>query len=104
LFLSEPSWFLSEPSWFLLSLSLLALDFDNETREKPITLCVSSFCSNKNQDGSNKDQDGSDKNQDDSDKNQDDSDKNKDTVNSHDYHKEMSVGFALFLFCCAWLM
>jgi hypothetical protein len=25
-----------------------------------------------------------------------DSDKNKDTVNSHDYHKEMSVGFAKY--------
>jgi hypothetical protein len=52
--------------------------------------------SDKNKDGSDKNKDGSDKNKDGSDKNKDGSDKNKDTINSHDYHKEMSVGFAKY--------
>jgi hypothetical protein len=62
--------------------------------------------SDKNKDGSNKDKDGSDKNKGGSDKDKDGSDKNKggsdkggsdkDTVNPHNYHKEMSVGFAKY--------
>ena len=64
--------------------------------------------SDKNKGDSDKDKDGSDKNKGDSDKDKGGSDKNKggsdkdqdgsdkDTVNPHNYHREMSVGFAKY--------